>query len=425
MAASTSAAIFSAAAKSVTSRTRANARPGVTENRASKSLAAAALRTVPITRWPASMAACDKARPKPLLKKVLDEDMAIPLLCVKKNKNRQGHYRFPRTPRLPVLLAYLPDSLRHLQIWENNGTLAAFPIAGFNDMPTALSLSTPKEVRRRMADRMVELLAALTPLEGYNLSPLADVRFLRSNRPLKRMPVLYEPGIVIVAQGCKRGYLGSEVYLYDAQHYLAVSVPVPFSMETDASEKEPMLAIYLRLDFKVAAELMMQIDECVGPSAAKPRGMVSTPMETALSISVLRFLEAMRTALTMQGQFGKISRAISMIHRSYDEALGIEQLAREAGMSVPTFHAHFKTVTDTSPMQYLKSTRLHQARLLMLRNGMTAGAACAQVGYESASQFSREFKRLFGRTPVEEVDRMRKSFALPPHEDGAQFVSSH
>jgi len=94
-------------------------------------------------------------------------------------------------------------------------------------------------------------------------------------------------------------------------------------------------------------------------------------------------------------------------------------------MSVPTFHAHFKTVTDTSPMQYLKSTRLHQARLLMLRNGMTAGAACAQVGYESASQFSREFKRLFGRTPVEEVERMRKSFALPPHEDGAQFVSSH
>ncbi|EJL80878.1 DNA-binding domain-containing protein, AraC-type [Herbaspirillum sp. CF444] len=345
--------------------------------------------------------------------------------------------------------------MRHLQIQENNGTVAALPIAGFNDMPTSLPLSTPKEIRRRMAERMVELLAALTPLEGYNLSPLPDVRFLRSNRPLKRMPVLYEPGIVIVAQGRKRGHLGSEVYLYDAQHYLAVSVPVPFSMETDASEKEPMLAIYLRLDFKVAAELMMQIDECVGPSAAKPRGMVSTPMETALSSSVLRFLEAMsnpleaevlgpslrreiyfrvltgqqggsmRAALTMQGQFGKISRAISMIHRSYDEALGIEQLAREAGMSVPTFHAHFKTVTDTSPLQYLKSTRLHQARLLMLRNGMTAGAACAQVGYESASQFSREFKRLFGRTPVDEVERMRKSFTLPPQDDGAQFVSSH
>jgi len=378
--------------------------------------------------------------------------MAIPLLCVKdKNKNRPGHYRFPRTPWLPVLLACLPDSLSHWRGAAEDGKVAALPIAGFNEMPPSPSPSTPADVRRRM----VALLAALTPLEGYNLSPLADVRFLRSNRPLKRMPVLYEPGIVIVAQGRKRGYLGSDVYLYDAQHYLAVSVPVPFSMETDASEKEPMLAIYLRLDFKVAAELMMQINDRVGPSIAMPRGMVSTPMEAQLGISVLRFLEAMsdpleadvlgpslrreiyfrvltgrqggtmRAALTMQGQFGKISRAISMIHRSYDEALGIEQLAREAGMSVPTFHAHFKTVTDTSPLQYLKSTRLHQARLLMLRNGMTAGAACAQVGYESASQFSREFKRLFGRTPVDEVERMRKSFALPPQEDGAPFVSSH
>jgi len=183
--------------------------------------------------------------------------------------------------------------------------------------------------------------------------------------------------------------------------------------------------------------------------------MVSTPMEAQLGISVLRFLEAMsdpleadvlgpslrreiyfrvltgrqggtmRAALTMQGQFGKISRAISMIHRSYDEALGIEQLAREAGMSVPTFHAHFKTVTDTSPMQYLKSTRLHQARLLMLRNGMTAGAACAQVGYESASQFSREFKRLFGRPPVEEVERMKRNFALPAAMTPSPYVSSH
>jgi len=313
----------------------------------------------------------------------------------------------------------------------------------------------PSQTSREIRQRMIELLAALTPLEGYNLSPLADVRFLRSNQPLQRMPVMYEPGIVIVAQGRKRGYLGSEVYLYDAQHYLAVSVPVPFSMETDASAKEPMLAIYLRLDFNMAAELMLKIDDSVGPSAARPRGMVSTPMEPALSLSVLRFLEtmcnpleanilgpslmreiyfrvltgqqsgSMRAALTMQGQFGKISRAISMIHRHYHDALDIDKLAKEAGMSVPTFHAHFKTVTNTSPMQYLKSTRLHQARLLMLRNDMTAGAACAQVGYESASQFSREFKRLFGRTPVDEVECMRKRFAIPPQEAGAQFISSH
>ena len=306
-----------------------------------------------------------------------------------------------------------------------------------------------------VSQRMVALLAALTPLEGYNLSPLPEVRFLRSNRPLQRMPVLYEPGIVIVAQGRKRGYLGGELYLYDALHYLAVALPVPFSMETDASAREPMLAIYLRLNFQVAADLLLQMDEKIGASEARPRGMLSTPMEEKLRLSVLRFLEAIsdpleaavlgpalmreiyfrvlsgpqgatiRAALTMPGRFGKIARAIGLIHRRYAGPIDIGLLANEAGMSVPTFHAHFKTVTDTSPMQYLKSTRLHQARLLMLREGMTAGAASARVGYESPSQFSREFKRLFGRPPVDEVGRMRKNFSLPAQDEDAQFVSSH
>ena len=86
-----------------------------------------------------------------------------------------------------------------------------------------------------MQRQMVDLVRPLAPIEGYNLTVLPDVRILRSDRPLARAPVLYEPGIVIVLQGRKRGFLGDEVYLYDAQHYLAVSVPVPFSMDTDAS----------------------------------------------------------------------------------------------------------------------------------------------------------------------------------------------
>ena len=94
-------------------------------------------------------------------------------------------------------------------------------------------------------------------------------------------------------------------------------------------------------------------------------------------------------------------------------------------MSVPSFHAHFRTVTDTSPMQYLKSTRLHQARLLMLRNDISAATACAQVGYESASQFSREFKRLFGRTPQQEIQWMKRTYALPAPASASIYVSSH
>ena len=103
----------------------------------------------------------------------------------------------------------------------------------------------------------------------------------------------------------------------------------------------------------------------------------------------------------------------------------LAQLAGEAEMSVPAFHSHFRSVTRTSPMQYLKSTRLHQARLLMVRQGMTAEAAGYAVGYASASQFNREFKRLFGLPPVAEVKRMRNDFAVPPAQAASDFVSSH
>ena len=306
-----------------------------------------------------------------------------------------------------------------------------------------------------LASQMTTLLDQLTPHEGYNLTPLADVRFLRSNRPLLRTPVLYEPGIVIVVQGSKRGFLGNDVYLYDAQHYLMVSVPVPFTMETDASDVEPMLAIYMRLDFRVAAELLLLLEAQGMPETESPRSMVSSPMDDAMRSSVFRFLQVMsspadavilgpamvrevyyrvltgpqgktlRSALTMQGQFGKVAKALRKMHAQFNSHLDVGGLAKEAGMSVSTFHAHFKTVTQTSPMQYLKSTRLHQARLLMLRNELTASAASAQVGYESVSQFSREFKRLFGLTPLNEIARMRQNFSLPAPITPSDFISSH
>ncbi|EMC1044387.1 AraC family transcriptional regulator N-terminal domain-containing protein [Serratia marcescens] len=303
---------------------------------------------------------------------------------------------------------------------------------------------------------MITLMNRLAVQEGYNLTALPDVRILRSDRPLARTPVLYDPGIVIVCQGSKRGYFGQQTYLYDEQHYLAVSVPVPFVMETDASAAHPLLAIYMHLDFQLVAELMLQIEQHGAPHPpVAPQSMMSSPMDGAVKMAVLRLLDvlanpleaailgparvrelyfrvltgaqgnAMRAALALQGQFGKIGKALQHIHAAYAEPLTLTQLAMRAGMSVPTFHSHFKAITQMPPMQYVKSVRLHQARMLMVRQQITAAATSYAVGYESPSQFNREFKRLFGLPPAEEIKRMQHHFAIPPAQPASVFVSSH
>ncbi|MGJ0480022.1 AraC family transcriptional regulator [Pantoea agglomerans] len=303
---------------------------------------------------------------------------------------------------------------------------------------------------------MITLIKALAPHEGYNLTAIPGVRILRADRPLARTPVLYDPGIVIVCQGSKRGYFGQQTYLYDEQHYLAVSVPVPFTMETDASAEHPLLAIYMHLDFQLAAELILQIDQHNAlPPAAAPQSMMSSKMDETVKRAVLGLLEAlnspletaipgharlrelyfriltgeqgnaMRAALAMQGQFSKIGKVVKHIHATYAEPLTLTQLAGEAGMSIPTFHLHFKAIIRMPPMQYVKSVRLHQARMLMVRQQMTAAAAGYAVGYESPSQFNREFKRLFGLPPAEEIKRMQRHFSVPPVQESPVFVSSH
>ncbi|WP_092943697.1 AraC family transcriptional regulator [Roseateles sp. YR242] len=300
------------------------------------------------------------------------------------------------------------------------------------------------------------LARALAPREGYNLTALPGVRVLRSDRPLADTPVLYDPGIVVVLQGAKRGFFGEEVIVYDQAHYLAVAVPVPFTMQSEGDPQRPLLALYLHLDFQLAAELLVELDREGGEAPPhSARSLVASPMDVDMRQSVLRLLQvlsrpleaavlgraavrelyfrvltgpqgqSLRAALTQQGQFGKVGKALRRIHRDHASRLDLGLLAREAGMSVPSFHVHFKAVTQSSPMQYLKSTRLHQARLLMVREGMTAAAAGHAVGYESTSQFNREFKRLFGLTPAAEVRRMKASFEVPPAPPGSSFVSSH
>ncbi len=307
-----------------------------------------------------------------------------------------------------------------------------------------------------MQRRVVDLLMQLTQRDGAHHTAIEGVRLFRGSQAHPRQPVMYEPSIFIVCQGRKRGFLGDQVFIYDAQQYLVLSVPLPFECETEATPEKPLLAISVRVDLTMVAELLMALDDTRGSAVAEPVGIYATPLDSPLSNAVLRLLEALahagdarilgpaivreicyrvltgeqgdaiRAALTHQHHFGRIAKALRRIHADYRGDLDVVTLASEAGMSLAVFHAHFKAVTSTSPMQYVKTTRLHHARILIAHDGMNVSAAATRVGYESASQFSREFKRLFGCSPADEMRRARSAAeaATPRVEVAARYATA-
>ncbi len=294
--------------------------------------------------------------------------------------------------------------------------------------------------------RMTDLLNSVTTGEGARPSILDGVTLIRVERRQPRTPVLYEPSIVIVGQGRKRGYLGGQIYTYDPHNYLVLSVPMPFECETEPGPDGPLLAVSVRIDLAVLSELIMKIDRGqVHPGACATFGMCSTPLDLALSEATVRLLESLsspvdaqvlgpqivreivyrtltgeqghslRALIAVNGRLGQVQRALQKMHDSYSQALDIASLAADVRMSTSAFHHNFKAVTATSPVQYLKTIRLHKARMLMVQEGIGPGIAADRVGYESTSQFSREFKRFFGATPLDEVARMRVTLGLDSH----------
>jgi len=285
--------------------------------------------------------------------------------------------------------------------------------------------------------RLVELLGTLATREWFTPSPLEEVCFIRSSKPTPRAPIAYDPSIVIIAQGRKLGYLGGEVYTYDPYNYLVLSVPLPFECETVATPEEPLLGVAVRVDAAQVSELLLEMDDSGGPLGKVPRGIYSTPLTEDLICATVRLLEcfenerdarilgpsvvreiiyrvlcgeqggALRALAARHSHFGQIAKVLRRMHTEFDAEFDIATLALEANMSVSSFHNNFKAVTAASPLQYLKSIRLHKARILMVRDGFNASTAASKVGYESASQFSREFKRYFGTTPADEAAKMR------------------
>ncbi|EBC1920955.1 AraC family transcriptional regulator [Salmonella enterica] len=267
---------------------------------------------------------------------------------------------------------------------------------------------------------------------------LPGIRLLYGVEPGARTPVMYQPGIIFLFSGHKIGYINEREFRYDANEYLLLTVPLPFECETYATPTVPLAGIRLDIDVLQLQELLMDIGEDERfqlPMAAS--GINSAMLSDEILCAVERLLDVMERPLdarilgkqiireilyhvlmgprggallalvSRQTHFSLISRVLKQIEMKYTENLNVEQLAAEANMSVSAFHHNFKAVTSTSPLQYLKSYRLHKARMMMIHDGMKASAAAMRVGYESASQFSREFKRYFGVTLGEDAARMR------------------
>ncbi|SKA26920.1 AraC family transcriptional regulator [Consotaella salsifontis] len=299
--------------------------------------------------------------------------------------------------------------------------------------------SLPDPMSSSVAASLTDLAFPLAPKPGYNPTALPSIRILRSNVILEDVPVLYRPGAVFVLRGSKQGLLDGTVYRYDADHYLAVAVPVPFRMTSEATSEQPLLAIYVDFDLQLAAEIAVQLEAQHRNLKTEPaRSLVSSRMEPAiedmlrrtlrmladptesaiLGPGVLRELHyrvligpqggALVAALQQRGTTGRIVRSLARIREGYSTGLSVPDLAAAAGMSVPSYHAHFKALTGSTPIQYVKAIRLHEARLMIARRNGPVAAIAGEVGYASAAQFSRDFRRHFGRSPTEEAGWVRE-----------------
>ncbi len=294
----------------------------------------------------------------------------------------------------------------------------------------------------RQIDELAVLVGRLATTDGIHQTPIPRLALTRSAQPTEPMHALHEPALCIVVQGRKRVILGEGIYHYDASRYLVVSVDLPvIGQVIEATADEPYLGIRLDLDPAALAAILLEAepeDAGTGPGL----GLAMNPAAPELLDAVLRLVRLLETPrdiamlaplaereilyrlmcgeqaarlrqiATGESRLQQVNRAIGWIKRNYDKAFSIETLAGEARMSPSALHGHFKAVTAMSPLQYQKQLRLQEARRLIMSASLDAASAGFKVGYESPSQFSREYRRLFGAPPLRDVSRLRSAAAV-------------
>ena len=289
---------------------------------------------------------------------------------------------------------------------------------------------------------LVETIARLTEGKELKATAIQALTLIRRDAPTSTTSYMHEPSVCLIAQGAKRVLLGDEVYAYDAHHILLTSVDLPIVAQvTEASPEEPYLGLMLKLDSREIAQLMADSSLPPPRTQHEDRGMAVGELSEPLLCAFLRLLDLLeepehipilaplvqreilyRLLIGPQGprlrQIGaagcrshQIARAIDWLKANFSQPLRIDDLASTVRMSTSAFHHHFRALTAMSPLQYQKWLRLHEARKLMLTERLDAANAAFLVGYESPSQFSREYSRMFGAPPLRDIKSLNQMVA--------------
>jgi AraC-like DNA-binding protein len=287
---------------------------------------------------------------------------------------------------------------------------------------------------------LVESIARWRDKPGVQATACPALTLVRYDAPTSTTSYMHAPSICLIAQGSKRVLLGEETYVYDSHHFLLTSVDLPIIAQvTEASAKKPYLGLTLKLDPREIAQLMTDSSLPPPRTQQENRGMAVGKLSEPVLCAVLRLLDLLdepehlpilapmiqrellyRLLVGEQGprlrQMGsagcrshQIARAIDWLKAYFAQPLRVDDLADQVRMSPSAFHHHFRTLTAMSPLQYQKWLRLHEARKLMLTEQLDASDAAFQVGYESPSQFSREYRRLFGTPPLRDIKSLRQT----------------
>ena len=295
-----------------------------------------------------------------------------------------------------------------------------------------------RELQAQLATQVAQLIGSAEKLA----TAIPRLTLHRRTAPTAACPVTYEPSVIVVPQGRKQVQIGSRALTYDSSRYLLTSVDLPtVARVIEASAEVPCLAVNLKLDIAIVREFLSREEfhtldappespaMSTGPITAeflsawcRLLDLLSNPedipflsglVEREIIYRILRGPEGarLRAIATLGDQSHRTAKAIAWIKANYARPLRVEELARVAGMAVSTLHHHFRALTAMSPLQYQKQIRLQAARARMLADDVDAATVAFEVGYESASQFNREYSRLFGRPPIRDIRALRSPSA--------------